>query len=79
MPTTLRKHTHRYQSLLFELPIPMKVQKAGFQNQEDDALLVEGGQANVRVWYMRTGLPKFASYSMSNILPSQPSFSKSAF
>ena len=46
----------------------MKVQKAGFQNQEDGVLLVEGGNASVHVWYTRTGLPKFASYSMSNML-----------
>jgi len=52
-----------------------------FESREDDALLVEGGTANVRVWYIRTYnvsarnihrkqmlLPKFASYSMSNKL-----------
>ena len=37
----------------------------GFQNQEDEALLEEGGSASVRYWYTRTVLPKFASYSMS--------------
>ncbi|MCR8657432.1 hypothetical protein NV377_08905 [Paenibacillus sp. T3-5-0-4] len=41
----------------------MRVQNAGVQNQEDGAQLVEGGNVNVRSWYMRTGLPKFASYS----------------
>ncbi|MCR8657097.1 hypothetical protein NV377_07210 [Paenibacillus sp. T3-5-0-4] len=46
----------------------MKVQKSGFQNREDGALLAEGGSASVRYWYTRTGLPKFASYSMSNKL-----------
>ncbi|MCR8659280.1 hypothetical protein [Paenibacillus endoradicis] len=61
---------HRYQSSLIELPLSIKVQKAAFQSQEDEALLVGGGNANVRYWYMRTGLPKFASYSMSNTLRS---------
>jgi len=51
----------------------MKVEKAEFQNQEDGALLAEGGNESVRYWYTRTGLPKFASYSMSNMLRSQPS------
>ncbi|MCR8656827.1 hypothetical protein NV377_05820 [Paenibacillus sp. T3-5-0-4] len=46
----------------------MKVQKAGFQNREDGALLEEGGNARVRHWYTRTGLPKFTAYSMSNML-----------
>jgi len=67
-----------YQSLLYELPNILKVQKAGFQNQEDGALLAEGGNASVRVWYTRTGLPKFASYSKSNMKRSQSSLSKSA-
>ncbi|URN92753.1 MAG: hypothetical protein NAG76_12925 [Candidatus Pristimantibacillus lignocellulolyticus] len=70
---------HRYQSLLFELPLPIKVRKAGFKNQEDGALLVGGGNASVRYWYTRTGLPKFASYSMPIILRSQSSLSKFAF
>ncbi|MCR8656844.1 hypothetical protein NV377_05905 [Paenibacillus sp. T3-5-0-4] len=46
----------------------MKVQKAGFQNREDGVLLEEGGNASVHVSYTRTGLPKFASYSMSSRL-----------
>ena len=58
----------QYQSLLFELSLPMKVQKAGIQNQEDEALLVEGGNASVRNWYTRTGLYKLALYSMSSTL-----------
>jgi|GEM_PF-1249654 len=70
---------HRYQGLLFEVPLSIKVQKAGFKNREDGALLAEGGNVNVRYWYMRTGLPKFASYSMSNNQRSLSSLSKSAF
>jgi|GEM_PF-5921675 len=57
---------HRYQSPYFELPLTIKVQKAGFQNREDGALLEGGGNASVRYWYTRTGLSKFATYSMSN-------------
>ncbi|URN94658.1 MAG: hypothetical protein NAG76_23045 [Candidatus Pristimantibacillus lignocellulolyticus] len=30
------KAIHRYQSSLIELPLPLKVQEVGFQNQEDD-------------------------------------------
>ena len=63
--------TSAYSSLsspLFELPLIIKVQKAGFQNREDEALLEEGGSASVRVWYTRPGLSKFALYSMSNML-----------
>ncbi|HIW33729.1 MAG TPA: hypothetical protein IAA29_13180 [Candidatus Paenibacillus intestinavium] len=59
----------RYQSLLFELPFPMKVQKAGFQNREDGTLLEEGGHSSVRNWYTSPGLPKFVSYSMPINLP----------
>ncbi|MCR8660639.1 hypothetical protein [Paenibacillus endoradicis] len=59
----------RYQSLLFEQPLTIKVQIAGFQNREDEVLLEEGGHSNVRYWYMSTGLSKFASYSMSINLP----------
>ncbi|MCR8660145.1 hypothetical protein [Paenibacillus endoradicis] len=61
------KAKHRYQSPLFELPLSIEVQNAGFQNREDGALLEEGGSASVRVWYTRPGLPKFASYSMLNM------------
>ncbi|MCR8657864.1 hypothetical protein NV377_11145 [Paenibacillus sp. T3-5-0-4] len=57
----------------------MKVQKVGFQNQEDGALLEEDGSASVRYWYMRTVLPKFASYSMSNNPQRVTSLLKSAF
>ncbi|URN92533.1 MAG: hypothetical protein NAG76_11535 [Candidatus Pristimantibacillus lignocellulolyticus] len=70
---------HRYQSPLSELPLPMKVQKVGFQNREDGALLEQGGNASVRGWYTRTGLPKFASYSMSTKLRSRSSLSKLTF
>ena len=59
--------------------IKIKVQKAGFQNREAGALLAEGGNASVRSWYTRTGLPKFASDSMSNTLQSISSLSKSAY
>ena len=45
---------HRYQSPLFELPLPIKVQKVGFQNREDGVLLEKGGSASVRYWYTRT-------------------------
>ncbi|MCR8659941.1 hypothetical protein NV377_21820 [Paenibacillus sp. T3-5-0-4] len=31
----LRKHALRYQSPLFEFPLPIKVQKESFQNRED--------------------------------------------
>ncbi|MCR8660281.1 hypothetical protein NV377_23550 [Paenibacillus sp. T3-5-0-4] len=44
--------------------IQMKVQKAGFQDQEDGTLLEGGGNASVRYWYTRTRLPKFVTYSM---------------
>ncbi|URN95370.1 MAG: hypothetical protein NAG76_03665 [Candidatus Pristimantibacillus lignocellulolyticus] len=64
---------HRYQSSHFELPLTMKVQNSGIQNREDGALLAEGGNASVRYWYTRTGLSKFASYSMSNKQRSQSS------
>ena len=30
------------------------VQKAGFQNREDEALLEEGGNSSVRYWYTST-------------------------
>ncbi|URN95186.1 MAG: hypothetical protein NAG76_02700 [Candidatus Pristimantibacillus lignocellulolyticus] len=35
MSNKLRQRSHHYQSPLFELPLQMKVQKVGFQNQED--------------------------------------------
>jgi len=52
----------------FRTTFSMKVQKSGFQNREDGALLEGGGSASVRNWYTRPGLPKFASYSMSTKL-----------
>ncbi|URN93904.1 MAG: hypothetical protein NAG76_19065 [Candidatus Pristimantibacillus lignocellulolyticus] len=38
----------------------------GFQNRAGEALLEQGGSANVRGWYMRTVLAKFASDAMSS-------------
>jgi len=70
---------HRYQVYFLNCQTKMEVQKVGFQSREDEALLEEGGNANVRNRYMRTGLPKFASYSMSNKQRSQSSLSKSTF
>ncbi|HIW34206.1 MAG TPA: hypothetical protein IAA29_15605 [Candidatus Paenibacillus intestinavium] len=68
MSNTLLQNNHRYQSLFFELPLKMKVQKTGFQNRAGEALLEQGGSANVRYRYMRTVLAKFASDAMSNTL-----------
>ncbi|HIW31545.1 MAG TPA: hypothetical protein IAA29_02060 [Candidatus Paenibacillus intestinavium] len=48
--------------------LQIEVQKAGFQNRAGEALLEQGGSANVRYWYMRTVLAKFASDAMSNTL-----------
>ncbi|MCR8660282.1 hypothetical protein NV377_23555 [Paenibacillus sp. T3-5-0-4] len=47
-----------------------KVQNAGFQDQEDGTLLEGEGNAGVRNWYTRTGLPKFVTYSMPTKLRS---------
>ncbi|HIW33392.1 MAG TPA: hypothetical protein IAA29_11460, partial [Candidatus Paenibacillus intestinavium] len=68
--TSTRAEIHEAfnESPLFELPLSIKVQKAGFQNQEDGALLEKGGSASVRGWYTRTVLSKFAPYSMSTML-----------
>ena len=44
---------HRHQSRIFELPLPIKVQKLGFQDQEDGTL-VENEERNVRFWYVST-------------------------
>ncbi|MCR8656292.1 hypothetical protein [Paenibacillus endoradicis] len=49
---------HRYQSPLFELPNKMKVQKVGFQNQEDEALLAK---EETQMYVFGTCVPDFPS------------------
>ncbi|MCR8658892.1 hypothetical protein NV377_16395 [Paenibacillus sp. T3-5-0-4] len=46
----------------------MKTQKAGFQNREDGVDFQKVEAQVYIITYMRTALPKLASYSMSNTL-----------
>ena len=58
---------HRNQSRTFNLPIKMKVQKFGFQYQED-GVLVENEERSVRSWYVSTEDFAIAPYSMPSML-----------
>jgi len=58
---------HRHQSRIFELPLPMRVQNYGVQDQEDGTIL-ESEERSVRFWYVSTGAFGSVPYSTSTTL-----------